>query len=86
MCDMSKMGEMVSATKLGEVLEKRDSAKIKKTILWVLAIVGAIVAIAAIAYAVYSFIASKKEEFDEFEEFEDFGYGFEEDFMAEDAE
>ena len=45
-----------------------------------------IVGVAAIAYAVYSFIASRKEEFDEFEEFEDFGYGFEEDFMAEDAE
>lgn len=77
MCDMSKMGEMVSATKLGEVLEKRDSAKIKKTILWVLAIVGAIVAIAAIAYAVYRFVTPNY--LKDFEE--DFEDDFEDDYF-----
>lgn len=74
---MSKMGEMVSATKLGEVLEKRDSAKIKKTILWVLAIVGAIVAIAAIAYAVYRFVTPNY--LKDFEE--DFEDDFEDDYF-----
>lgn len=74
------------ATKVNSWLCKKDKDEAKQTLLWIFAIVGLIVGVAAIAYAVYSFIASRKEEFDEFEEFEDFGYGFEEDFMAEDAE
>ena len=46
---MGKIEEMISATKLNEILQKREDDKIKKTILWILAIVGAVVAIAAIA-------------------------------------
>ena len=70
---MNKIEEMISATKLNEILQKRDDDKIKKTILWVLAIVGAIVAIAGIAYAVYSYMNRKSlEEFeDEFDEEDD---------------
>lgn len=75
------------AAKMNSRLCKKDADEAKHTLLWILAIVGAIVTVAAIAYAVYSIIVSRKEEeFDEFEELEDFGYGFEEDFMAEDAE
>ena len=53
---MNKIEDMISATKLNEILHKRDEDKIKKTVLWILAIVGAIVAIGAIAYAVYRFV------------------------------
>ena len=69
---MSKIEDMISATKLNEILQKRDEDKIKKTILWVLAVVGAIVAIAGIAYAVYRFLTP--------DYLEDFGEEFEDDF------
>ena len=76
---MNKIEEMISATKLNEILQKRDDDKIKKTILWVLAIVGAIVAIAGIAYAVYRFFTP-----DYLEDFEeDFEDDFEDDYFDE---
>lgn len=76
---MNKIEEMISATKLNEVLQKRDDDKIKKTILWILAIVGAVVAIAGIAYAVYRFVTPDYlEDFDE--EFVD---DFEDDYFDE---
>ena len=76
---MNKIEDMISATKLSEVLRKRDDDKIKKTILWILAIVGAVVAIAGIAYAVYRFLTPDYlEDFEE--EFED---DFEDDYFDE---
>lgn len=76
---MNKIEDMISATKLSEVLQKRDDDKIKKTILWILAIVGAVVAIAGIAYAVYRFLTPDYlEDFEE--EFED---DFEDDYFDE---
>ena len=67
---MSKIEDMISATKLNEILQKKEDDKIKKTILWILAIVGAVVAIGAIAYAVYRFFTPDYlEDFEE--EFED---------------
>ena len=74
---MSKIEDMISATKLNEILQKREDYKIKKTILWILAIVGAVVAIGAIAYAVYRFFTPDYlEDFEE--EFED---DFEDDYF-----
>jgi len=76
---MNKIEEIVSATKLNEILKKRDEDKIKKTILWVLAIVGAVVAIGAIAYAVYRFFTPDYlEDFDD-----DFEDDFEDDYFDE---
>lgn len=76
---MNKVEEMISATKLNEILRKRDDDKIKKTVLWILAIVGAVVAIAAIAYAVYRFFTP-----DYLEDFEeDFEDDFEDDYFDE---
>ena len=67
---MSKIEDMISATKLNEILQKREDDKIKKTILWILAVVGAVVAIGAIAYGVYRFFTPDYlEDFEE--EFED---------------
>ena len=76
---MSKIEDMISATKLNEILQKREDDKIKKTILWILAIVGAVVAIGAIAYAVYRFFTP-----DYLEDFEDdFEDEFDDDFFED---
>lgn len=76
---MNKVEEMLSATKLNEILKKRDEDKIKKTILWILAIVGIVVAVAGIAYAVYRFLTPDYlEDFDE-----DFIDDFEDDFFED---
>ena len=42
---MNKIEEMITETKLYEMLKKRDQDKAKKTILCILAVVGAVVAI-----------------------------------------
>jgi uncharacterized membrane protein len=79
---MNKIEDIISATKLNEILQKRDDDKIKKTILWTLAIVGAVVAIAGIAYAVYRyFTPDYLEDFDE-----DFEDDFEDDYFEEEDE
>ena len=52
---MSKVEDLIAATKLSELVNKKEEDKQCKTVLWVLAIVGAVAAIAAIAYAVYCF-------------------------------
>ena len=76
---MERIEEMVSATKFNEILRKRDDDKIKKTILWILAIVGAVAAIAAIAYGVYRYFAP-----DYLEDFEeDFEDDFEDDYFED---
>lgn len=78
-CIMNKIEDMISVAKLQEVLHKRDSDKVKKVVLWVLAIVGAIAAVAAIAYAVYRFFTPDYlEDFEE--EFED---DFEDDYFED---
>lgn len=79
---MNKIEDMISATRLNEILQKRDDDKIKKTILWILAFVGAVVAIAGIAYAVYRFFTPDYlEDFDE-----DFEDDFEDDYFEEEDE
>ena len=45
---MNKFEEIVSATRLHDVLHKKDENKAKNTILWILAVVGAVAAIAGI--------------------------------------
>ena len=48
---MDKLEELLS------LLKKKEVAKQKNTVLWVLAIVGAVAAVAGIAFAVYRFFA-----------------------------
>ena len=67
---MNKFEELIAATKLSELINKKEDEAQCKKVLWGLAIVGAIVAIAAIAYGVYCFFAPDYlEDFEE--EFED---------------
>lgn len=76
---MNKIENMIQETKLYEMLKKQEEGKVKKTILWILAIIGAVVAIAGIAYAVYRFVTPKY-----LEEFEDdFDDDFEDDFFED---
>lgn len=76
---MNKIEDMITETKLYEMLKKRDQDKVKKTILCILAIVGAVVAVAGIAYAVYRFLSP-----DYLEDFEeDLDDDFEEDFFED---
>ena len=51
--NMSKVEDFIAATKLNELVNKKEEDKHGKTVLWALAIVGTVAAIAAIAYAVY---------------------------------
>lgn len=69
---MNKFEEIMAATKLNELLNKKEEDETCKKVLWALAIVGAIAAVAAIAYAVYCFFTP-----DYLEDFED---DFEDDF------
>ena len=76
---MNKFEELIAATKLGELMNKKEDEAQCKKVLWVLAIIGAIAAVAGIAYAVYRFFAPDYlEDFDE--EFED---EFDDDFFNE---
>ena len=79
---MNKLEDMIAASKLNELLHKKDDEKAKNTLLWVLAIVGAVAAIAGIAYAVYCFFTP-----DYLEDFEeDFDDEFDDDFFSEEDE
>ena len=79
---MNKLEDMIAASKLNELLHKKDDEKAKNTSLWVLAIVGAVAAIAGIAYAVYKFFTP-----DYLEDFEeDFEDDFDDDFFSDDDE
>ena len=67
---MSKFEDIIAASKVSELLHKKDEDKVKTTILWVLAIIGVVAAVAGIAYAVYCFFTPDYlEDFDE--DFED---------------
>ena len=63
---MSRVDELIAATKLSELVNKKEEDKQCKNVLWALAIVGAIAAVAGIAYAVYCFFTP-----DYLEDFED---------------
>ena len=79
---LSKMEELINASKLNELLHKKEEDKKKNCILWVLAIIGAVAAVAGIAYAVYRFFTP-----DYLEDFEeDFDDDFDDYFEDEDED
>lgn len=52
----SKIEELLNASKLNELVHKKQLEEEKKsTLLWVLAIIGAVASVAAIAFAVYKY-------------------------------
>ena len=73
---MNKMEDFLTATKLNELLHKREvEEKNKNTVLWILAIIGAVAAVAGIAYAVYRHVTPRYlDDFDgdfDYDEFDD---------------
>ena len=49
---MSKFEDIIAASKVSDLLHKKDEDKTKNTVLWVLAIVGVIAAVAGIACSI----------------------------------
>ena len=80
---MSRVEEIVNATKLNDLLHRKEEEDKKKNcILWVLAIIGAVAAVAGIAYAVYRFFTP-----DYLEDFEDdFDGDFDDDFFEDEKD
>ena len=80
---LSKMEELINASKLNELLHKKEEEDKKKNcILWVLAIIGAVAAVAGIAYAVYRFFTP-----DYLEDFEDdFEDDYDDDFFEDEED
>ena len=74
---MSKVEDIIAASKLSELMNKKEEDKHGKTVLWILALVGAVAAVAGIAYAVYCFFTP-----DYLEDFED--DDFDDDFFDDD--
>ena len=77
---LSKMEEIMNASRLSDLLHRKEEEEKKKTcILWILAIIGAV---AAIAYGVYRFFTP-----DYLEDFEDdFDDDFDDDFFEDEDE
>lgn len=79
---LSKVEELINASKLSGLLRREDDEKRKNTIFWVLAIIGAIAAVALIAFAVYKFFTP-----DYLEDFEDdFDDDFDDDYFEDDED
>ena len=80
---LGRMEEMINATKINELLHKREEEEKKKNcILWILAIIGAVAAVAGIASAVYRFFTPGY-----LEEFEDdFDADFDDDLFEDEEE
>ncbi len=82
---MNKVEELIAATKLGELMHKKEvESKKKSKLLWIMAIVAAVVAVAAIAYAMYKHFSPKyMEDFEE--DFDDFDDDFDDDFFEDES-
>ncbi len=78
---MNKMEDLISMSKLNELLNKKEEVQEKKTskVVWIFAIVGIIVAVAAAIYGIYRFFTP-----DYLEDFEDdFEDDYEDDFFED---
>ncbi len=74
-----KLEEIITTSRLSDLLSKKEDEKAKSNLLWILAIIGTVAAVAGIAYAVYRFFTP-----DYFED--DFEDDFDEDFFDESDE
>lgn len=79
---MNKMEDLISLTKLNELLNKREEEKKTSKVVWIFAIVGIIVAVAAAIYGIYRYFTP-----DYFDDFEDeFDDDFDDDFFEDDED
>ena len=81
--NMNKMEEIIAASKLGEMLQKKQAEEQKKNnIICVLAAVGVVLAVGLAAYFIYRKLSDKA--YDEFED--DFDDDFDDDFFEDEDE
>ena len=78
--NLSRVEEILAASKLNELIRKREEEdKTMRIVLIILAAIGCVAAVAGIAYAVYKFVTP-----DYLEDFEeDFEDDFDDDFFSE---
>ncbi|NLL93365.1 MAG: DUF4366 domain-containing protein [Clostridiales bacterium] len=81
---MNKVEELIAASKIGELMNRKQHEEEKKCkMVWIIAIVAAVAAVAGIGFALYKYFSSKC--YDEFED--DFEYDeFDDDFFEDDFE
>lgn len=78
---MSKIEELVAATKIGEFIgKKKKEDEEKNNLFWIIAIIASVLAVAGIGFALYKYFSAKK--YDEFDGFED--EDFDDDFFEDD--
>lgn len=83
---MSKVEELIAATKLGELMHKKEQENDKKTkTLWIIAIALVVIAIVGVVYyALYKHFSTKS--VNDFEDdFEDFEDDFDDDFFEDET-
>ena len=69
----------ISSSKLYEMIIEKDRDDLKKTFLWIIAVIGLIVAVAGVAYAIYRYLTPDYlRDFDD-----DFEDSFEDDYFVE---
>lgn len=80
---MNKMEEIIAASKLGEMFQKKQAEEQKKnTIVCVMAAIGVVLAVGLAAYFIYKKVSEKA--YDDFED--DFEDDFDDDFFEDEEE
>ena len=77
---MNKVEELIAASKLGELMGKKNEEEKKSNCIWIIAIIASVIAVAGIGFALYKYFSSKN--YDEFDEFDD--EEFDDDFFEDD--
>ena len=67
---MSKVEDIIAASKLSELMNKKEEDKHGKTVLWILAVVGAVAAVAGIAFFTPDYLEDFEDDFDD-DDFDD---------------
>lgn len=80
---MNKMEELIAASKIGELMHKKETEERQKnTVLLLFAVIGVVLAVAGIAFFVYKKLTKKA--YDDFDD--DFEDDFDYDFFEEEDE
>ena len=67
---MSKVEDIIAASKLSELMNKKEEDKHGKTVLWILALVGAVAAVAVYCFFTPDYLEDFEDDFDD-DDFDD---------------